>query len=74
MSRASVVNSHEILAAERRTGTIWAPAPLGDLNMNLLRFPVGEGVGKHVNDEVDVEELAYLTVHRQRGPLQIGRR
>ncbi len=114
MSRASVVNSHEIIAGVWRTGTIWTLAPAGDLNVNLLCFPMGEGVDEHVNDEVDVvfvgvsgsgvievdgeehpllpgtiafvpkgasrsirstsEELVHLSVHRRRGPLQIGRR
>jgi len=33
---------------------MWALGHGGDLNANLVRFPVGRGVGGHVNDEVDV--------------------
>lgn len=103
----------EILAcAGERTGAIWSLREGGDLNANLVRFGRREGVGEHVNDEVDVlmvgvagsgevrvddephrlfagtlilvpkgarrltrgvsEDFAYLTVHRRRGPLEIG--
>lgn len=45
----------EILAsAEGRTGVVWSLQESGDLNVNLVRFTKGEGVGEHVNDEVDV--------------------
>jgi quercetin dioxygenase-like cupin family protein len=45
----------EILAsAENRTGVVWSLQGSGDLNVNLVRFAEGEGVGEHVNDEVDV--------------------
>ena len=45
----------EILAsAEGRTGVIWSLRESGDLNVNLVRFTEGEGVGEHLNDEVDV--------------------
>jgi quercetin dioxygenase-like cupin family protein len=45
----------EILAsAEGRTGVVWSLQESGDLNVNLVRFTEGEGVGEHVNDEVDV--------------------
>ena len=35
-------------------GVRWALVPDGALNANLVEFPAGEGVGEHVNDEVDV--------------------
>lgn len=35
-------------------GTVWALEGSVDLNANLLRFPSGEGVGEHVNEQVDV--------------------
>ncbi len=35
-------------------GVIWTLEESEDLNANLVRFPAGEGVGTHVNDEVDV--------------------
>ena len=103
----------EILtSAEERTGVVWSVQESDDLNVNLVRFTEGEGVGEHVNDEVDVllvgvsgsgevridgglhylsggtlilvpkgaqrstrgvsADFAYLTVHRRRGPLQLG--
>ena len=35
-------------------GTVWTERDGSDLNANLVRFPEGEGVGEHVNGEVDV--------------------
>lgn len=35
-------------------GVVWAFKESSDLNANLVRFPAGEGVGAHVNAEVDV--------------------
>ena len=108
------VNVDELLsAAGGRGGVIWALEGRGDLNVNLVRFDAGGGVGEHVNEEVDVlfvgvagsgfvrvdgeehalsagrlvfapqgagrsigassDGFAYLTVHRRRGPLRIGR-
>ena len=104
---------HETLAVERGRGVVWALEGNEDLNVNLVRFATGEGVGEHANVEVDVlivgvsgsgrvvvngreyrlragvvvsvpkgtrrstssdsADFAYLTVHRRRGPLGIGR-
>ena len=45
----------EILAStEVRKGVIWSLQESSDLNVNLVLFTEGEGVGDHVNDEVDV--------------------
>ena len=45
----------EILAStKKRTGVIWSLQESRDLNVNLVLFSEGEGVGDHVNDEVDV--------------------
>jgi quercetin dioxygenase-like cupin family protein len=45
----------ELLAsAQKRTGVVWSLREGDDLNVNLVRFTEGEGVGEHVNDEVDV--------------------
>ncbi len=33
---------------------MWTEREGRDLNANLVRFPRGEGVGEHVNGEVDV--------------------
>ncbi len=64
----------EILAStEERTGVVWSLQESTDLNVNLVRFAEGEGVGDHVNDEVDVllvgvsgfgEVLIDGTLHR----------
>ncbi|HKH12148.1 MAG TPA: cupin domain-containing protein [Rubrobacter sp.] len=35
-------------------GTVWTEREGRDLNANLVRFPRGEGVGEHVNGELDV--------------------
>lgn len=113
--REDSVNLGEISAsAAGREGVIWTLQQSSELNANLVRFGVGGGVAKHVNDEVDVlfvgisgsgsvevdgeehplsngtvvfaprgsrrsvrsasEDFAYLSVHRRRGPLQIGGR
>src|SRR5215217_6733005 len=111
--RVASANLGQIAAsAGERTGVIWALEGSGDLNANLVRFETGEGVGEHVNDDVDVlvvgaagsgvveengeehtlsqgtmifvprgarrstratsGDVAYLSIHRRRGPLQIG--
>lgn len=46
----------EALAASAvgREGVIWSLEAGKDLNANLVRFGAGQGVGEHVNDEVDV--------------------
>jgi quercetin dioxygenase-like cupin family protein len=41
-------------AAGGREGSVWTLEESGDLNANLVRFDRGGGVGKHVNEEVDV--------------------
>ena len=41
-------------AAGEQTGVIWTLRESSDLNANLVRFEAGEGVGEHINDEVDV--------------------
>jgi mannose-6-phosphate isomerase-like protein (cupin superfamily) len=43
-----------IASAERGLGVVWTQEGSEDLNANLVRFEAGEGVGIHVNDEVDV--------------------
>ena len=54
MSAEDAVSLPEIATNVRGTGVVWALEESGDLNANLVRFPAGEGVGEHVNDEVDV--------------------
>ena len=113
MPAGDSVNLGEIAAsAYGRAGVVWTLEGSSQLNANLVRFETGDGVGAHVNDEVDViilgisgtgfvevdgrehpvsngtmtfvpkgvrrstrsasGDFAYLTVHRRRGPLQIG--
>ncbi len=55
MGETNAQNLHEILdSAGRRAGVLWTLELGEDLNANLVRFATGEGVGEHVNDEVDV--------------------
>lgn len=37
-----------------RHGVVWTLESSSDLNANLVRFGAGQGVGEHVNDEVEV--------------------
>ena len=48
------VDLAEISAEARGSGAVWTLRGSGDLNANLVGFPRGEGVGEHVNGEVDV--------------------
>ncbi len=48
------VNLAEISAGAQGAGAVWTLRDGRDLNANLVRFPRGEGVGRHVNGEVDV--------------------
>ncbi len=41
-------------SAVGREGVVWSLEAGSDLNANLVRFGAGQGVGEHVNDEVDV--------------------
>jgi quercetin dioxygenase-like cupin family protein len=55
MAETSAGDLYEILAAAgERAGVLWTLEQSQDLNANLVRFPSGEGVGGHANDEVDV--------------------
>jgi predicted enzyme related to lactoylglutathione lyase len=47
MRRANIVNLHEKLAAGERAGVIWTLKQGDDINVNLVRFPAGGGVGPH---------------------------
>lgn len=54
------VNLAEVASAERGLGVVWTQEGGHDLNANLVRFEAGEGVGIHVNDEVDVVFVGVL--------------
>jgi mannose-6-phosphate isomerase-like protein (cupin superfamily) len=51
---AQMVDLAGVAAAEQGLGTVWTQEGSEDLNVNLVRFEAGEGVGVHRNDEVDV--------------------
>jgi quercetin dioxygenase-like cupin family protein len=48
-----IVATADLLAADEGHGPLWS-ATTEDLNVNLVAFPAGEGVPRHVNAEVDV--------------------
>ena len=48
------VDLAEISGNARGSGAVWTLRGSGDLNANLVALPRGEGVGEHVNGEVDV--------------------
>ena len=48
------MNLRELLSPVGGHGVLWTLEGGEDLNANLVRFPAGEGVGEHVNREVDV--------------------
>ena len=60
-----------------RAGVIWAQDASRDLNVNLVRFGTGQGVGEHANDEVEVIVLGVsgsgaVTVDRKEHALSAG--
>jgi quercetin dioxygenase-like cupin family protein len=55
MPEGDSVNLGEIAASAcGRAGVLWTLEASSELNANLVRFETGDGVGEHVNDEVDV--------------------
>jgi quercetin dioxygenase-like cupin family protein len=72
------VNLKDVAAtAGVRTGAIWTLDASSDLNVNLVRFGTGQGVGEHVNDEVEVIVLGVsgagiVTVDREEHALSAG--
>lgn len=52
--RGAVDLGEHLAAAGDRAGVIWALQRSDELNVNLVRFGSGSGVGEHANDEVDV--------------------
>ena len=63
--------------ASDRTGVIWTLDASSDLNANLVCFGTGQGVGEHVNDEIEVMVLGSFRVGdrygRSKGARSIGR-
>jgi mannose-6-phosphate isomerase-like protein (cupin superfamily) len=56
--RGAQVVHLEALAAQASAagaaGAVWSLAEASDLNLNVVRFAVGDGVEAHINAEVDV--------------------
>jgi quercetin dioxygenase-like cupin family protein len=76
MRKADTVDLYQSLAAGGHAGAIWTLGHGGDLNANLVRFPVG-GVGEHVDEEVDVlvvgvSGVGVVEVDGQEHPLRAG--
>ncbi len=78
MAGTSAGGLYEILAAAgERAGMLWTLEGGRDLNAHLVRFPPGEGVGEHVNDQVDVllvgiSGIGTLSVDGAERPLASG--
>lgn len=79
MAVEGVVNLREVVdATAGRSGTVWTLTGGDELNANLVRFPVGGGVGEHVNDEVDVLFFGVsgegtLVMNGEETPIRPGR-
>lgn len=54
VSAGQAVDLAGIASADHGLGAIWVHEGGEDLNVNLVRFEAGEGVGVHRNDEMDV--------------------
>lgn len=66
----------EILEREDRHGPVWSYGE-GDLDINLVIFRAGDGVGEHTNNEVDVLGIildgeALLEIEGERARLHRG--
>ena len=60
-----------------RVGVIWTLDGSSDLNANLVRFGTGQGVGEHINGEVEVIVVGVsgsgiVTVDREEHALSAG--
>jgi quercetin dioxygenase-like cupin family protein len=72
------VNLKDLAAtAGARAGVIWTLDASSELNVNLVRFGTGEGVGEHLNDEVEVIVVGVsgsgiVTVDREEHALSAG--
>jgi quercetin dioxygenase-like cupin family protein len=72
------VNLYEVIvAAGEQAGVVWTLRGSEDLNANLVRFASGQGVGEHVNAEVDVifvgiSGSGVVTIDGDEHPLSAG--
>ena len=67
-----------IAAMDPGMGVVWSHEGGEDLNVNLVRFETGEGVGVHANNEVDVVFVGVsgsgaVVVEGERFSLEPGR-
>lgn len=77
MERENAVVDLAALAAAGGSGAIYG-RETEDLDLNLVRFAPGTGVGEHVNREVDVAVIVLdgdgvLTLDGEEHPLRAGR-
>jgi quercetin dioxygenase-like cupin family protein len=74
----SSVNLKDVAATVgERAGVIWALDTSSDLNANLVRLGIGQGIEEHVNDEVEVIVLGVsgsgiVAVDREEHALSAG--
>jgi quercetin dioxygenase-like cupin family protein len=64
-------------AVDERTGVVWTLEGSDDLNANLVRFDREDGVGEHVNGELDVVFVGvagsgFVRVEGEEHPLSAG--
>jgi quercetin dioxygenase-like cupin family protein len=77
MRGPTIVDLYEKLTTRQHAGVVWALKQGNDLNVNLVRFPMGRGVGEHVNGEADVlvvgvSGLGVVAVDGHEQPLRAG--
>ncbi len=73
---APIITLSEVLTATAGPGPVWTQSSR-DLNVNLLSFAAGQGVPRHINDEVDVlivvvEGAGVLELDGVAHPLRAG--
>ena len=77
MRGTTIVDLYEKLTTGQQAGVVWALKQGSDLNVNLVRFSMGRGVGEHVNGEADVlivgvSGLGVVAVDGHEHPLRAG--
>lgn len=71
------VTSFDNLPDDERSGVVWSLPHGGGLDANVVRLAAGEGIGDHVNDQVDVLIVVWsgsgeLVIDDRRVSLQPG--
>ena len=78
MPAGDSINLGEVAAsAYGHAGVVWTLEASSELNANLVHFETGDGVGEHVNDEVDVLILGisgtgFVEVDGREHPVSTG--